>query len=82
VATASDSCDSDFDCGIGRTCVKRNYSFQGTCMRSVNRYGIQQFDTPRSDSVGPKLPNASDCKVDTECPIGFRCDWRSGVCFR
>lgn len=25
------TCDNDFDCGLGLSCLKTNYSFQGVC---------------------------------------------------
>lgn len=45
------SCSSDFECSIGNRCVKNNYSGSGRCLRAVNEYGVQTFDTPRTSSV-------------------------------
>jgi len=75
-------CSSDFGCGPGFRCVKPNYSSLGTCMRLVDGYGVNQFSTPRSNSTGPKMPAATDCRFDTDCPPTFRCDQRSGACVR
>jgi hypothetical protein len=75
-------CMSDFSCGIGYTCVKNNYSSTGFCAKAVTSYGNQTFDLPRLDSVGPKMPVSTDCKMLSDCPIGFRCDLRSGACLK
>ena len=66
------ACYSDLDCGIGYKCVKAPYNSEGTCMKSVDDYGIQQFNSPSINSIGPKTE--SGCEFDTDCPIGFRCD--------
>ena len=76
------SCSSDFECGIGNVCVKPNYSTSGKCMQAVNEYGVQDYSSPRLDSVMPKFPNRSDCKFLTDCPLGFTCDTNSGICVR
>jgi hypothetical protein len=75
-------CSNDFSCGIGYTCVKKNYSNTGYCAKSVDKFGVQQFELPRLDSVGPKLPSDNDCTFDTDCPLGFKCDRKSGACFK
>lgn len=38
-APSPSGCSSDFSCGIGQTCVKRNFSSTGVCMKKVNEYG-------------------------------------------
>lgn len=72
IASGLFACYSDFDCGIGYKCVKAPYNSEGTCMKNVNNFGIQQFNTPSLNSIGPKTENG--CEFDTDCPIGFRCD--------
>jgi len=75
-------CSSDYSCGIGNRCVKENYSGTGYCAKAVNAYGVQTFDLPDMKSVFVKMPQGSDCKFDTHCPIGFSCDTKSGVCLK
>jgi hypothetical protein len=75
-------CNSDFECTYGEKCVKPNYSGTGSCMKAVNNYGLPQYDLPRLNSVGPKTPSRSDCSYDTQCPIGFKCDSKSGACVK
>ena len=75
------SCTSDFSCGFGSLCVKRRYSSSGFCAKAVDSTGVQTFDGPDLDSIGPNVGDKSDCEVDG-CPAGFRCDRGSGVCLR
>ena len=70
-------CSSDISCGIGYSCVKPQYSYNGTCMKSVNKFGIQQFNTPRSN-IGVNMKK--QCTFDIQCPIGFKCI--SGNCIK
>jgi hypothetical protein len=76
------ACASDFDCSYGSTCVKPNYSTAGHCVRSVDVTGTPTYESPSSDSIGPKMPSASDCEFDTDCPVAFRCDRGSGACIK
>jgi hypothetical protein len=66
------ACYSDFDCGIGYKCVKAPFESEGTCMKSVDEYGIPQYNSSSTDSIGPKTEGG--CEFDSDCPIGFRCD--------
>lgn len=75
------SCSSDFSCGIGQTCVKAPYKTRGTCMKTVNQYGTQQYNMPSTRSVGPNMSGGS-CKFSTDCPIGFKCDRRLKACIK
>jgi hypothetical protein len=79
---ATKSCSSDYNCGVGYTCVKANYASSGFCAQSVNSFGTPTFDLPKMESVLVKMPSAADCNFDTDCPIGFRCNVRSGACLR
>lgn len=81
-AARPSGCMSDFDCGVGGTCVKPYYSGSGTCARAVNEYGTPSFDLPRTDSILVNVPDSADCKLLTDCPVGFRCDLNSGACLR
>jgi hypothetical protein len=73
-------CYSDFDCGMGNTCVKAPYQSSGTCMKRVDRHGLQRFDLPSLDSVGPKMD--ADCYFDTDCPVGFHCHPKYKACVK
>jgi hypothetical protein len=75
-------CFSDFDCGIGYKCVKRPLSSTGVCMKTVDEYGIQQYNLPETDSVLPNMNLEGDCDFDTDCPIGFRCHRIYKVCIK
>ena len=76
------SCSSDYSCGIGYTCVKDLYKSRGTCMKTVNEYGVQQFNMPSSNSLRIRGYNDAECTFNTDCPIGFKCDRRSKVCIK
>lgn len=79
---ASKTCTSDFTCGVGYTCVKKQFASSGFCAKSVDEMGVQTFETPSTDSVGPKLPERTDCQYVTDCPVGFRCDLATGACLK
>lgn len=76
------TCSSDLDCGIGWLCTKPNYSAVGVCLRSVNEFGVPQYDVPRSESILLKVPSPVDCRTSFECPVGFACNQASGMCLR
>lgn len=73
-------CFSDFDCGIGYRCVKALFHTTGVCMKSVDEYGIQQYNLPRLDSIYPKYEG--DCDFDSDCPIGFYCHRKYKTCVK
>lgn len=79
---ASKACTSDFTCGVGYACVKKQFASSGLCAKTVDDLGVQTFDTPSTDSVGPKLPERTDCQYVTDCPVGFRCDLATGACLK
>jgi hypothetical protein len=70
VSSAIASCNSDYDCGYGNKCVKAQYNLRGTCMKSINQYGTQQYNTPKAN-FGVNMNR--QCRFDMECPIGFKC---------
>lgn len=70
-------CRSDFECGIGRVCVKPPYSYTGTCAIPVNEYGTPVPGVLRHDSIGPGEPKGQ-CSWDSDCPVGFRCTKANG----
>lgn len=76
----SSGCSSDFDCGIGNKCVKEQFKSRGTCMKSVDEYGVQSFEMPNSSSIG--VNTDSQCTFDTDCPVGFRCDTKYKACVK
>lgn len=76
----SGSCTSDYSCGVGRKCIKSNYSTSGFCATTVDNYGMRKFNMPELDSFGVKRPEVTDCKYDSDCPVGFRCNQKSGAC--
>lgn len=75
--SSSSGCSSDFDCGLGQSCVKPQYSSTGTCMKSVNSSGIPQFNS-HQNNVGPNMNK--QCTFNTDCPIGFSCS--GGNCIK
>ncbi len=77
---ARGDCFSDFDCGIGYRCVKAPFHTSGVCMKSVDEFGLQQYDLPRLDSVNPRYEG--DCDFDLDCPIGFYCHRKYKVCVK
>lgn len=76
----SGGCSSDFSCGRGYKCVKAPHEIDGVCMKSVDEYGIQKYDSPRSGSSGIK--SKGDCTFNSDCPIGFHCDAKYKACVK
>ena len=74
------SCFSDFDCGIGYKCVKAPFQTSGTCMKSVDEFGVPKYDLPRVESIFPRTEG--DFDFDIDCPIGFYCDRYFKVCIK
>lgn len=79
---SSDECSSDFSCGVGYVCVKANFASRGRCAKAVDDVGVPTYQTPSLDSVGPKMPDPHDCDFDMDCPVGFRCEPKSGACIK
>ena len=75
-------CTSDYNCGVGYKCVKAPLKNRGVCMKSVNEFGVKQFNMPDSNSVGPNLDLDGQCTFDTDCPIGFKCDPKYKACIK
>lgn len=71
---SSNSCTSDYGCGIGYKCIKPPLKSKGTCMKSVDEHGIRQFNSPSGDSIGPNTNLLEQCMTDVDCPVGFGCD--------
>jgi len=68
---SSFTCMSDSDCRFGKVCVKKPFSSNGVCIKEVDEYGVQQYNSPRLESIMPRMNN-DGCDFDTDCPIGFR----------
>ena len=81
-AYSGGGCTSDYSCGVGRKCLKQYYNSTGTCVQAVNEYGNPSYTPPDPASVGPNMPSKASCSIGTSCPVGFRCDFGSGVCVR
>lgn len=74
----SSGCTSDFNCGTGFSCVKKAYSNDGVCMKSVDSSGVPTYSSPSTDSIGVRTSNR--CNFDTDCPVRFRCDANLKAC--
>lgn len=79
-STASDSCSSDFSCGVGKACVKPMFQSSGVCLATVDAYGVKQYNGPSSNSIGVRTKEI--CTVNTDCAVGFRCDAVLKACVR
>lgn len=79
---SEEGCTSDYSCGIGFICVKAPLNDSGVCMKSVNEYGLQQYNMPSLKSVGPNHDLNGQCSFDTDCPIGFKCDRNYKACIK
>ena len=75
-------CTSDYNCSAGSQCVKQFGSTTGVCAKAVNAYGNQSFAGPRPGSVMPKIHESTDCHGLQDCPVGFACEFQTGVCRR
>ncbi len=75
------ACVSDFDCGVGNTCVKKQYAAGGICMKTVTSTGRQVLNpaNPNSIRVGGSVTR---CYSPTQCSAGFMCDLDYNVCVR
>ena len=76
------ACSSDFDCGVGASCVKEVFSSEGVCMKNVNEYATPQYNMPSTNSIGVNMNSDGECSFSTDCPIGFRCDSTYKVCVK
>lgn len=77
---ASSGCSSDYDCDNGYKCVKEQYKYNGVCMKNVNKYGTSAYSSPNSNSIG--AGSSGNCSVNSDCPIGFKCDSQYKVCVK
>ncbi|MDZ7868796.1 MAG: hypothetical protein U5L02_06260 [Rheinheimera sp.] len=81
LVTTPSGCNSDFECGPGKQCVKGPLQGQGQCLTPVNQYGLPKpgvMPDPNSIKINTNLKGA--CEFDTQCGVGFRCDQTLKVC--
>lgn len=72
-------CSSDYDCGFGSHCAKPDYQAVGICMKTVDENGLQQYKSPRPDSV---WVGKGQCSSDADCTGNFRCDSQYNACVK
>ena len=80
-ASIPSACASDFDCGAGNTCVKKQYAAEGICMRTVTSTGLQVLKLPNSNSIRVG-GSVARCSSSTQCSPGFMCNLDYNVCVR
>jgi hypothetical protein len=78
-AVNASACMSDYNCPYGQKCVKAPYQYHGSCMEVVNRYGQRSFDYRPNGDIDS---GQAECRFDTDCDIGFRCDRYYKKCFK
>ncbi|GAA4100517.1 hypothetical protein GCM10022414_27550 [Zhongshania borealis] len=71
-------CTSDFDCGSGQSCAKAPFNSTGTCMTSVDSYGVKTIQPPQYESIG--VNTNPQCDSTGDCGPGFTCDIFLKVC--
>ncbi|MGI2006970.1 hypothetical protein ACRN98_23580 [Shewanella oncorhynchi] len=80
--TTASGCTSDYECGLGLSCIKGPLQSTGQCMQKVNEYGTP---LPTISNPSSGLPNTNingQCTLNSECPIGFRCDMTLKNCVK
>lgn len=75
IVSQAGACDSNYDCGIGGTCIKSDNSMYGNC---VNRYGAEKkrgndrYYEDDGDVEEPRYTN-KECTSRYDCGIGGKC---------
>jgi len=77
ISSTAYPCTSDYDCGIGKRCVKSSYEYSGYCARAVNEYGDTAWGAKRR---GILETGTRQCYGSSDCPGAFRC--KSGQCVK
>jgi len=72
-------CYSNYDCNYGESCVKAPYETDGVCMKKVDEFGMETYDSSDDDSYDNEN---NRCDFDMDCPIGFECDEHYKVCVK
>ncbi|MEJ6520341.1 hypothetical protein PQI64_11350 [Shewanella bicestrii] len=80
--TASSGCTSDYQCGLGLSCIKGPMQSTGQCMQKVNEYGTPLPTISNPSSTLPNYNINGQCTLNSECPIGFRCDMTLKTCVK
>lgn len=80
--TASSGCTSDYQCGLGLSCIKGPMQSTGQCMQKVNEYGTPLPTISNPSSALPNYNINGQCTLNSECPIGFRCDLTLKTCVK
>jgi hypothetical protein len=65
------NCLSDSHCGPYGACVSGPRQVGGTCMKTVDRYGIPVFN--KSGSSDRRSNGREYCRIDIDCPLGYGC---------
>ncbi len=81
-STVQNGCSNHYGCGIGKKCVKAPFESIGVCMKVVDEYGLPTYDIPKTSGVGVNVDIDGDCRVDLDCPTGFKCDTKYKVCVK
>lgn len=80
--TASSGCTSDYECGVGLSCIKGPMQSTGQCMQKVNEFGTPLPTISNPNSTLPNTNINGQCTLNSECPIGFRCDMTLKTCVK
>jgi len=59
------------DCYFEKVGMKKPFRSNSVCMKEVNKYGVQQYNSPRLESIMPRMDN-DGCSFDTDCPKDVR----------
>ncbi|MCU7965169.1 hypothetical protein ACRN98_23545 [Shewanella oncorhynchi] len=78
----SSGCASDYECGLGLSCIKGPMQSTGQCMQKVNQFGTPQPSISDPKSALPNTQFQGQCAFDHECPIGFSCNLKLKVCMK
>ncbi len=73
-------CMSDYDCGIGRACVKGPYQANGVCMQVERSLGVP--DVTRMPNPSSIYPNTNPMIGPRPCPPGYMWSNQFGTCVR
>lgn len=76
--TTTIGCRSDYDCDLGKVCIKKPYDIQGVCGESYDAEGYRTYQKdPDSFRLGTK-----ECTSSLDCPTSFHCDPTYKKCLR
>jgi len=74
------SCNSDYECGYGKHCVKPSgsISLTGTCVTPSDEFGNKDYSADSDWGSGYGAKKVKSCSFNTDCAIGFSCMKKSG----